>query len=99
MMDARFDTTHKISQSIGYFFEQCSTLTTLSLQLHRQHPIMKAVLDIVSTLHSLESLRTSGGDTLVTAGDSKTMIQDGGWEYTNAMDGRHRFSRYQVYPK
>jgi hypothetical protein len=57
------------------FLGYCSALTALEMNLHPQHSILKRTSEILGKFQTLESLKVSRGDVMVTAGTTKGMIQ------------------------
>ncbi|KAG0207281.1 hypothetical protein BGX31_002592, partial [Mortierella sp. GBA43] len=68
--------TGKDLQTAFDFLGYCSTLTTLEVTFLLQHSILKVTSEILRKFQTLKSLRISCKDVIVTAGNTKRMIQD-----------------------
>ncbi|KAI8349156.1 hypothetical protein B0O80DRAFT_429247 [Mortierella sp. GBAus27b] len=73
--DAPLTLKDKDLQTAFDFLGCCSALTTLEMNLHPQHSILKTTSEILRKAQTLESLKISREDVMVIAGNTKRMIQ------------------------
>ncbi|KAF9960269.1 hypothetical protein BGZ65_012573 [Modicella reniformis] len=75
-MDLRITPKDKAIKSFNGFLQQCSSLTTLQVNLHHQYSITRATSDVFNKLQLVKSLKVDCGEFIVYASVSKGKIQD-----------------------
>jgi hypothetical protein len=75
-VDSEVPSKDRAFKTFYSFLKHCPTLATLELKLHHQYPVAKAMADVLSKIHNLESLKIERGGLSIKSTYSQGKIQE-----------------------